>query len=231
MMPWIIAVVVMLVVIVVLFWLPRKIGEESERAAVRVACEKSLDITQNLRLFAGDLADRMGNAVGISCVTEYLDLNQKGEELTQEVADYLYDCWGLYGNRKNLFDQSTGTYCIICKSLTIHNADKIEELVDYLRTEKAPTIREGTYLQNFGGEAVLAQGAEARYDNYALEQGDSIAVVVAFGTLNFKGKHLIFNKKTGIGMLLHPYNAVDLANLGCYSFEGRTTSLEYRKER
>lgn len=228
MMKWMIAAVMMMTILVVLLWIPKSITNAAEESAERAACKKSLETASDIKILAGSMADKLGNSVTIDCPTKYIETSSAKEELTQEVSDYLYDCWDLFSKSANLFNQRTGTYCIICKSITINNANRFEEaLVDYLKSKKAPTAKGITYIDSFGGVVNLAKGAEQKYNFYSFAQGSPTAVIVTFGTLNFKGQHLIFDDSTGIGMLLHPYN--DVSSLGCYSFEGRSTSLEYKR--
>lgn len=219
--------VMILVVTIALIAIPRMIGEAAEKAGESVACEKSLEINEGLRILGGSLTDSIGSAVAINCVTEYAETSKKGEELTEEFAGHIHDCWKLYGGREKLFNQETGTYCIICKSIEVKETDRFEEgLVDFLKN-KEPIIKRGTYLARLGGESVLDAGADSRYNFYSFNTRNSTALVVTFGTIGFTGNHLLYNTRTGIGMLLHPYDRV--GELGCYSFEGKTTSLQYKR--
>lgn len=222
-----VVVVIMAVVLVIMFVFPRKIGEASEKTALGIACEQSLEINKNIKLTAGHLVDSGGEPVKIKCATEYLDTSKKGEELTREFADHIYECWKWYSRAEGLFDQDTGTYCIICKVITPYSDEgKISNLIDFMKTESVLAFKNSTYVKGLGGETMLAPGADARYNFYPFQRGEETAIIVTFGRLNFAGQHLAYDYRTGVGILVHPYRMTGM--LGCYSFEG-VTSLKYKR--
>ncbi|MBN2112249.1 hypothetical protein JW707_04070 [Candidatus Woesearchaeota archaeon] len=225
---WVIISVLIVVILLILIFLPKKISDTSEKTAVRMACEKSLSINNNLKVISSKLADSLGNLMTINCQTEYKTIKEKNSDqdpsLQREVADDVLDCWNLYGDKRNLFNQDTGTYCIICKSLEITEEDHIDNLLSYIRAKKATATQ--TYVQAFGGEVNIPQNAGNTYDTYRFTKGSSTAVVVTFGKLA-GANYLVLHQASGIGVLLYPYDSV--ANLNCYSFEGRQTALEFKR--
>lgn len=221
----IISIIVMAIILLVILPLYSELKAASNEAALNTACIQSLDTIKKARVIGGKLSDSIGHEKVIKCTTQYPKINSEGESLARDFADYIYRCYTIYGKRDYLFDQSTGTYCIICSSIKVTSgAGKIEGLVDTLKTKGAPIKGGATYEMAFGGQDSIPKGAKAVYDSYTLPAaGKSTAVIATFGTSGFKGEHLVFISDTKIGFLLHPYD--DVANLGCYSFEGATTSL------
>lgn len=225
---WVIVTVLTVILIIILITLPKKIADTSEQTAIRLACEKSLEINSGLKTVSQKLADGLGNIMTVNCQTEYKKYSERNSDrepsLQREVADDLLDCWRLYGTKKGLFNQDTGTYCIICKSIEITNEDHIDNLLSYIRTKKATATQ--TYIQMFGGKDNIPQNAGNTYDTYRFTQGDSTAIVMTFGQVS-GANYLVFDKGDKIGMLLYPYETV--TSLNCYSFEGRTTALEFKR--
>ena len=227
MMGKIVSLIIMVVVIVLLIQLPAWTGEIAEESGLRLACRKSLEISHNLRMIGGSLADGFGNVMNIDCSTKYLELTGSGEELNRDVADHIYDCFSLYGDRKDLFDTSSGTFCVICKVFSFHGADNLEGLTDFMKKENSPSITRKTYVNVMGGEQAFPKEAQQMYNYYALDRDEDIALIVTFGDSGFAHQRLVFNKETNVGLLLYPYD--DISDLGCYAFEGRTTSLQYKR--
>lgn len=228
MMHWIVVVIMMLVVLLVVIWIPGKIGQTSEQGAVDAACDIALDISENLRVLGGSLADKQGNEIVLPCSTDYISTDSEGEDLAREFADHIYQCYTRYSKKKSLFDTSRGNYCIICKNFEMADSGAIENLVDYLKTKRNPSGEKGTYEDHFGGERVFPETAESNYNFYSFERGDQIAVVFSFGNVE-NADYLIWDSIKETGILFYDYN--DVGSLNCYSFEGRTNSLEYRRDR
>ncbi len=224
---YLVMIVIMLVVIVVLIFLPKKIGEAAEGAASRAACEKSLETISNLQIFAGSLSDSLGDFKKISCTTEFIETSSAKEKLTEEFALNIYDCWDLYSPRKSLFDQNKGSYCIICKVITATDSSGITRgLIDYMKSGSPPGLK-GTYISNAGGDELIASNAFDKYNLYSFAKNEQTAVVVTFGRISPAASHLLYDAYSGIGLLLHPYSTVSA--LGCYSFEGRTNELTFKR--
>ncbi len=158
MMKYVVGVIVMVIVLIVLLPHLSKIYAASNQAALDAACKESLDTAQKIKIFGGKLSDKMGEEKEIKCYTEYIKTRNEGEELVREFADHLYACFKLYGKRSELFDQDTGTYCIICKSLEIERAAELNGLVDFIMTKSAPSIEGGVtyYIDAFGGPPAVS---------------------------------------------------------------------------
>jgi hypothetical protein len=223
-MGYVIVGVLMVVGIIVLIPFFFSLGETAESGAMQMACRKSLDIAEGLKIVENNLVDFSGTEVELECPTEYLSTDSTGEQLTKEFAEHMHDCWKTWGGRENLFDKSRGTYCVICKSIDVVAADRFTEgLVDYIVNQE-PIQGKGTYISKYGTGRLIDEGANEAYNFYQFGEGET-AIVVTFGTIGFSGQHLIMNDASEIGILLHPRGRV--GGLGCYSFEGRSTSLEF----
>jgi len=223
-------IIALIVVIFVIPWLT-DVRIFAEERAIDLACGRSLDFAVGLKLFEGVTVDLSGNEVVIECATDYLTVDSEGEELTLEFTEMIFDCWNTYSKATELFDQETGAYCIICKSANVIGADSFTEaLADYISTQE-PVKGKGTYLSKFGSGNLMPPGAANTYNFFRFPPDGDTAIIITFGASRagsgFSGQHLILDNPKGIGLLLHPYDGV--SNLGCYSFEGRTSSLEYRR--
>ena len=224
---YIVGAVVLVVILFVLLPLFSPLEAATTSAGIDAACKQSLDSINMIRAIGGKMSDNLGYERVVKCSTEYLDTHKSGSSLTMEFADLIYGCYNIYGKSKHLFDQSTGTYCIICKSVKVTSrAESVENLIDFMKTRSAPG-KEMTYEDAIEGS--IPPAADFRFNDYELPPtGKSTAVIATFGTEGFRGHHIVYNSDTGIGFLIHPYD--NLAELGCYRLEGKTTELELVKE-
>ena len=211
----------MVIALIVLIYFPSKIGQSAEDSSAREACITSLSILDRLKVVGSKLAGSMGSEQVIKCATEYSETGYKDEKLTELMAEHMFDCWRLYGDKKDLFDISSRNYCVICKSVEIRSTDKIEGLVKYISDENIPT-KSTTFLDYFGSKKSLASKVASTYSSFPVEKGKSTAIIITFGKDEFP-THLI-HADSGIGMLLHPYEKV--TDLQCHSFEGKTTQMQ-----
>jgi len=221
----VVGVIIMGVIIMILMPFLWNLGPLSEEQAILRACEQSLDRAEGVKVFGQKIVDGRGDEVDLMCPTQYIETGNEGDDLLVEFADYIYQCFGTYRNRGNIFDHDAGTYCINCKSIKSIKAKKMDGLIDYFSANHIPVYEASeriTYLDAFGGAISFA--ADNKYNSIELIPGEDMVIVATFGTKGFKGTHLIFNAEKEVGFLLHPRK--DLASLGCYSFEASSTLLE-----
>jgi hypothetical protein len=221
------------VVLLILIFVPRLTTQTAESAAMRAACEKSLDIQNNLRIFGDTVADNMGELSTINCATEYVEVDvprnpseKEWEKVTMQIADHSFKCWDLYGDKDRLFAKGTGIYCMLCRSIDITDGTTLRRgLVGYMGQTRAPNVEGGTYIQAMGG-ADDFRGAEESYNFYSFKPKTDTAIIVTYGG-KLDAPYLVYNSRTQIGMIFYPYD--EIGKLNCYRLEGRANSMEFMK--
>lgn len=221
------------IVLLVLIFVPRLTTKTAESAAMRAACEKSLELLNNLRIMGDTVADNMGDLRTINCATEYVEVDvprnpseKEWEKVTMQIADHAFSCWDLYGDKDRLFAQGTGIYCILCKSVDITEGTTLRRgLVSYMGETRAPNVEGGTYVQAMGGADDFRE-AEETYNFYSFKPNTDTAIIVTYGG-KLDVPYLVYNTPTQIGMIFYPYD--EIGNLNCYRLEGRANSMEYKK--
>ncbi|MBN2454874.1 hypothetical protein JXB11_05005 [Candidatus Woesearchaeota archaeon] len=188
-----------LLVLAIILYISTGFLQESEETNYVEACKDS--VKQN----AYSRAAGLNWATSIKCPTKDVMITEKDSEaIKKEVADYMYECWDIYGKGKyDLFPTeraNVDTYCVICSRLEFKYDNEVTGFWRYLNDYNAPRQTHSYYTDFKGSNAANAEyevmeDIEANTENPSgnpTQYLDKIDTNVKYGVI------FVYSKETGL---------------------------------
>jgi hypothetical protein len=217
--PYILALITALIIIIVLFGIPRQVSEAGESAALDIACQNSLAYAyayKPIEIEGRDLIDKNDDPIHLRCQTKYDKTSKtKDKELAFEVAARLGNCKNIYKKYWNLFDLTKKSVCIVCSSIEMPKND-VKEFIPNLKELKPVAAPASNYLQYLFGKEDTSRIESDKASYYNIDTEGRLAIVFIAG--DESRNHFMDLGNYGVGLVKYK----NLNALNCYLLEGET---------